>query len=143
MDARGHRALLRAHAVGGNARIGEQPVEHHQEALAVVGGCEECRQRRERLLGLVAADDLLTAADAVPLVGLERRQQIAVVTRDLRLQLDARERERLAFPGEQARRARERFGVAAFIDGGTAFDDWSEATDLSWGVGIVRRNNGW
>jgi translocation and assembly module TamA len=30
----------------------------------------------------------------------------------------------------------DRFGAAAFIDGGTAFDDWNEATDLSWGVGV-------
>jgi translocation and assembly module TamA len=29
-----------------------------------------------------------------------------------------------------------RWGAAAFIDGGTAFDDWSEATDLSYGVGV-------
>ena len=29
-----------------------------------------------------------------------------------------------------------RWGAAAFVDGGTAFDDWSEVTDLSWGVGV-------
>jgi translocation and assembly module TamA len=33
----------------------------------------------------------------------------------------------------------ERWGAAAFIDGGTAFDDWSEATDLSYGAGIGLR----
>jgi translocation and assembly module TamA len=33
----------------------------------------------------------------------------------------------------------DRWGVAAFVDGGTAFDDWSEAGDLSWGVGIGAR----
>lgn len=30
----------------------------------------------------------------------------------------------------------ERFGAAFFVDGGTAFDDWSEAGDLSWGAGV-------
>ncbi|MBX3428136.1 MAG: outer membrane protein assembly factor [Hyphomonadaceae bacterium] len=35
----------------------------------------------------------------------------------------------------------ERWGAAAFVDAGTAFDDWSEATDLSWGVGIGARYN--
>jgi translocation and assembly module TamA len=29
----------------------------------------------------------------------------------------------------------DRLGVAAFVDGGNAFDDWSEAADLRWGVG--------
>jgi translocation and assembly module TamA len=29
----------------------------------------------------------------------------------------------------------DHWGVAAFVDGGNAFDDWSEATDLRWGVG--------
>jgi len=29
-----------------------------------------------------------------------------------------------------------RFGAAAFIDGGAAFDDWSDAAELSWGVGV-------
>jgi translocation and assembly module TamA len=33
----------------------------------------------------------------------------------------------------------ERWGAAAFIDGGTAFDDWSEATDLSYGAGVGLR----
>lgn len=33
----------------------------------------------------------------------------------------------------------ERWGAAAFVDGGTAFDDWSEAGDLSWGVGVGAR----
>jgi translocation and assembly module TamA len=33
------------------------------------------------------------------------------------------------------------WGAAAFIDGGTAFDDWSEATDLSWGAGVGIRYN--
>lgn len=33
----------------------------------------------------------------------------------------------------------ERWGAAAFIDGGTAFDDWSGAGDLSWGVGLGAR----
>lgn len=35
----------------------------------------------------------------------------------------------------------DRWGAAAFMDAGTAFDDWSEATDLSWGVGIGARYN--
>ena len=35
----------------------------------------------------------------------------------------------------------DRWGAAAFMDAGTAFDDWSEATDLSWGVGIGVRYN--
>ncbi|MCX7357747.1 MAG: autotransporter assembly complex protein TamA [Alphaproteobacteria bacterium] len=35
----------------------------------------------------------------------------------------------------------DRWGAAAFVDAGTAFDDWSEATDLSWGVGIGARYN--
>lgn len=30
----------------------------------------------------------------------------------------------------------QRWGVAAFIDGGTAFDDWGEAGDLSFGAGF-------
>ena len=30
----------------------------------------------------------------------------------------------------------DRWGAAAFVDAGTAFDDREEATDLSWGVGI-------
>jgi translocation and assembly module TamA len=33
----------------------------------------------------------------------------------------------------------DRWGAAAFVDGGTAFDDWSEAGDLSWGVGVGAR----
>lgn len=33
-------------------------------------------------------------------------------------------------------RFRDRWGAAAFIDGGTAFDEWSDATDLSYGVGV-------
>jgi translocation and assembly module TamA len=33
----------------------------------------------------------------------------------------------------------ERWGAAAFIDGGTAFDEWSAAGDLSWGVGVGAR----
>jgi translocation and assembly module TamA len=33
-------------------------------------------------------------------------------------------------------RFRDRWGAAAFIDGGTAFDDWGDATDLSYGVGV-------
>ncbi len=32
-------------------------------------------------------------------------------------------------------RLNERWGAAAFVDGGNAFDDWSEAGDLRWGVG--------
>ncbi|WP_395646592.1 autotransporter assembly complex family protein [Terricaulis sp.] len=38
-------------------------------------------------------------------------------------------------------RFNERIGAAAFIDGGTAFDDWGEAADLSWGVGVGARYN--
>jgi translocation and assembly module TamA len=34
-----------------------------------------------------------------------------------------------------------RWGAAAFIDGGTAFDDWEDATDLSYGVGVGLRYN--
>jgi translocation and assembly module TamA len=33
----------------------------------------------------------------------------------------------------------DRWGAAAFVDAGTAFDDWSDATDLSWGVGFGAR----
>ncbi len=33
-------------------------------------------------------------------------------------------------------RLTERWGVAAFLDGGAAFDDWGEATDLSYGAGF-------
>jgi translocation and assembly module TamA len=33
-------------------------------------------------------------------------------------------------------RSSGRWGAAAFIDAGTAFDDWSEAGDLSWGAGV-------
>jgi translocation and assembly module TamA len=33
-------------------------------------------------------------------------------------------------------RLTERWGVAAFVDGGTAFDDWGDATDLSYGAGF-------
>jgi translocation and assembly module TamA len=32
-----------------------------------------------------------------------------------------------------------RWGAAAFVDAGAAFDDWSEAGDLSWGVGVGAR----
>lgn len=32
-------------------------------------------------------------------------------------------------------RFNERWGAVAFVDGGNAFDDWSEAGDLRWGVG--------
>lgn len=35
----------------------------------------------------------------------------------------------------------DRWGAAAFVDAGTAFDDWGEATDLSWGVGVGARYN--
>jgi translocation and assembly module TamA len=34
-----------------------------------------------------------------------------------------------------------RWGAAAFVDAGTAFDDWSEAGDLSVGVGVGARYN--
>jgi translocation and assembly module TamA len=30
----------------------------------------------------------------------------------------------------------DRWGAAAFVDAGTAFDQWSEAADLSWGAGF-------
>ncbi len=30
----------------------------------------------------------------------------------------------------------ERWGAAAFVDGGAAFDEWSDAGDLSWGAGV-------
>jgi translocation and assembly module TamA len=33
----------------------------------------------------------------------------------------------------------DRWGAAAFVDAGTAFDHWGEATDLSWGVGLGAR----
>lgn len=33
----------------------------------------------------------------------------------------------------------DRFGAALFLDGGTAFDDWSDAGDLSFGVGVGAR----
>jgi translocation and assembly module TamA len=33
-------------------------------------------------------------------------------------------------------RFHDRWGAAAFIDGGTAFDEWGDATDLSYGVGV-------
>lgn len=32
-------------------------------------------------------------------------------------------------------RLTERWGAAVFVDGGNAFDDWSDAGDLRWGVG--------
>jgi translocation and assembly module TamA len=32
-----------------------------------------------------------------------------------------------------------RLGAAAFIDGGNAFDNWSDAADLHWGVGVGLR----
>lgn len=35
----------------------------------------------------------------------------------------------------------DRWGAAAFVDGGAAFDDWGEATDLSWGAGFGARYN--
>lgn len=35
----------------------------------------------------------------------------------------------------------ERYGAVAFLDGGTAFDKWNDATDLSWGVGVGFRYN--
>jgi translocation and assembly module TamA len=33
----------------------------------------------------------------------------------------------------------DRWGAAAFVDAGTAFDDWGEASDLSWGAGFGAR----
>lgn len=33
----------------------------------------------------------------------------------------------------------DRFGAAAFVDAGAAFDTWDEAGDLSWGVGVGAR----
>lgn len=33
------------------------------------------------------------------------------------------------------------FGIAAFVDGGNAFDSWSDAADLRWGVGVGLRYN--
>ncbi|MGQ0531933.1 MAG: autotransporter assembly complex protein TamA [Caulobacteraceae bacterium] len=33
-------------------------------------------------------------------------------------------------------RFNDRWGAAAFLDGGTAFDDWNETTNLSWGAGF-------
>ena len=36
-------------------------------------------------------------------------------------------------------RFNDRWGAALFIDAGTAFDDWSEAGDLSYGVGFGAR----
>jgi translocation and assembly module TamA len=38
-------------------------------------------------------------------------------------------------------RFNDRWGVAGFIDGGAAFDDWSEAGDLSYGIGFGARYN--
>ncbi|MBY0565593.1 MAG: BamA/TamA family outer membrane protein [Hyphomonadaceae bacterium] len=35
----------------------------------------------------------------------------------------------------------ERWGAVAFVDGGNAFDDWSDAGDLAFGVGIGIRYN--
>ncbi|MGH6950175.1 MAG: autotransporter assembly complex protein TamA, partial [Vitreimonas sp.] len=38
-------------------------------------------------------------------------------------------------------RFNDRWGAAVFVDAGTAFDDWSEAGDLSYGVGFGARYN--
>ncbi len=35
----------------------------------------------------------------------------------------------------------ERWGLAAFVDGGNAFDNWSDAADLSFGAGVGVRYN--
>ena len=35
----------------------------------------------------------------------------------------------------------ERWGAAAFVDGGNAFDSWEEAGDLRWGAGVGLRYN--
>lgn len=35
----------------------------------------------------------------------------------------------------------DRFGAVAFVDGGNAFDDWGDATDLRWGAGVGFRYN--
>ncbi|MEZ6024300.1 MAG: BamA/TamA family outer membrane protein [Hyphomonadaceae bacterium] len=35
----------------------------------------------------------------------------------------------------------DRLGAVAFVDGGNAFDDWSDAGDLRWGVGVGARYN--
>ncbi|HVZ99687.1 MAG TPA: autotransporter assembly complex family protein [Caulobacterales bacterium] len=45
------------------------------------------------------------------------------------------------FSAEARMRIGDRFGVAAFVDGGNAFDEWSEAADLRWGVGLGARYN--
>lgn len=42
---------------------------------------------------------------------------------------------------EARMRLGDRFGVAAFVDGGNAFDEWSNAADLRWGVGVGARYN--
>ncbi|ANP46176.1 autotransporter assembly complex protein TamA [Candidatus Viadribacter manganicus] len=38
-------------------------------------------------------------------------------------------------------RFNDTWGAAVFVDGGTAFDTWGDATDLSWGVGFGARYN--
>lgn len=38
-------------------------------------------------------------------------------------------------------RLNDTWGVVAFVDGGTAFDNWGEATDLSFGAGLGVRYN--
>ncbi|MES1201753.1 MAG: autotransporter assembly complex family protein [Pseudomonadota bacterium] len=47
----------------------------------------------------------------------------------------------LEVSGEARMRLGDRFGVAAFVDGGNAFDEWSDAAALRWGVGVGVRYN--
>ena len=100
-----------------HALVGEQPVARSVSRRSRSRSiAQQLRQRRERLLGLVAHDDLLLAADAAPLVGRHVRQQLAVVGDQFLLQLQPRQRQRLALARQQERDARERLGIAAFVD---------------------------
>jgi translocation and assembly module TamA len=42
---------------------------------------------------------------------------------------------------ETRARLSDRWGAAAFVDGGAAFDTWEEAGDMRWGVGVGARYN--
>lgn len=47
----------------------------------------------------------------------------------------------LEVSGEVRYRFAQKYGVVAFVDGGNAFDDWGEATDLQWSAGLGFRYN--
>ena len=77
-DVLDHRELLASTAsYAARARRRAAAAPASRSSLAIARSRKQLRQRGERLLGLVAHDDLLLAADAAPLIRRHRGQQIA------------------------------------------------------------------